>query len=243
LIELLVVISIVALLLAILLPVLGSAREAARSLECKVLLGSNQVANFTYALEHDEYYVPVRIDHRSGLHPTPSSPDIWNWFRNDAFRANLDLAPGSYRVPQDRTCPSAPLVPLSTNPDGSRVEDSHGYNRGGSHIQIEDRITNIGFKIDDAADGSQTMMFADAVNDRLDEAGSDNYPSDGDESNMDRISAVAYRHAGALNAVFFDGHAEVRMRETVDASIGDAQITESFWKIREITPQDTANMW
>lgn len=65
LIELLVVIAIVALLIGILLPVLGSARESARLTVCLSNLRQIGTAAHTYANDHDEYIPP-----HSSLHPT-----------------------------------------------------------------------------------------------------------------------------------------------------------------------------
>jgi len=62
LIELLVVISVIALLLAVLLPALASARLQAREVICRSNLRQLLLANTGYAIDNDNYYVPAAPD-------------------------------------------------------------------------------------------------------------------------------------------------------------------------------------
>ncbi|MHC4324704.1 MAG: type II secretion system protein [Planctomycetota bacterium] len=70
LIELLIVISIIALLTAILMPALGAARSGSRALACKSNLRQLVIANIGYATESDGFYVPAASDmwDNAGLH-------------------------------------------------------------------------------------------------------------------------------------------------------------------------------
>jgi len=70
LIELLIVISIIALLLAILMPALGAARSGSLALACKSNLRQLLIANIGYATENDGFYVPAASDmwDNAGLH-------------------------------------------------------------------------------------------------------------------------------------------------------------------------------
>ncbi len=62
LIEVLVVISAVAMLMAILVPALGAARSESRSLACKSNLRQLLLAGVGYATEHDGFFVPAASD-------------------------------------------------------------------------------------------------------------------------------------------------------------------------------------
>ena len=62
LVELLVVISIIALLLSILMPSLSLARSQAKAVVCKSNLRQLALANIGYATENDEHYVPAASD-------------------------------------------------------------------------------------------------------------------------------------------------------------------------------------
>jgi prepilin-type processing-associated H-X9-DG protein/prepilin-type N-terminal cleavage/methylation domain-containing protein len=81
LVELLVVIAIIALLIGILLPVLGAAKEAAKAGVCRSNIRQIAIANTTYAVDNHEFLVPASFDIANELHR-------WHGFRaatSDAF--------------------------------------------------------------------------------------------------------------------------------------------------------------
>lgn len=82
LIELLVVVSIIALLIGILLPVLSSAREAARISQCASNLRQQGVATFNFSAENKDYLTNLR------LQPTvdPSDPGTSHWGLGQPWR-------------------------------------------------------------------------------------------------------------------------------------------------------------
>jgi prepilin-type N-terminal cleavage/methylation domain-containing protein/prepilin-type processing-associated H-X9-DG protein len=68
--ELLIVISVIALLMAILMPALAAARSRGRALACKSNLRQLLLAGIGYATENDDSYVPAASDmwDNAGLH-------------------------------------------------------------------------------------------------------------------------------------------------------------------------------
>lgn len=82
LVELLVVISIIALLISVLLPALSSARDAARSVRCLSNMRQIGISNSSYANDYNGYCVSLLL---SGL---PQGTSWWfNIFADDAYMA------------------------------------------------------------------------------------------------------------------------------------------------------------
>jgi prepilin-type N-terminal cleavage/methylation domain-containing protein/prepilin-type processing-associated H-X9-DG protein len=107
LVELLVVISIIAVLLAILLPSLNKARELGRRIVCANNLKTMAMGDQIYANDSDDWHVPVI----NGL-----SPQNWHWFKNPLFmkiiamqsRYNTETAQGysAMTLPKEYKCPT-----------------------------------------------------------------------------------------------------------------------------------------
>jgi prepilin-type N-terminal cleavage/methylation domain-containing protein/prepilin-type processing-associated H-X9-DG protein len=126
LIELLVVIAIIAILISLLLPALGQARESARRLRCLANLGQIHVAAYTYASEN----------RRQVLIPT----------KDDGDDDMSYLFPNYASDPRLATCPSTKnrIRPESLYPDAiSKLL----YGRTGV---LKDLTNNSGGKTDDA---------------------------------------------------------------------------------------------
>ena len=83
LVELLVVISIIALLVAILLPALHKARYQARRISCMSNIRAQHLAFFTYATEHDGRFPPhkARLADYMTFPPETNAGNPWTAFR------------------------------------------------------------------------------------------------------------------------------------------------------------------
>ena len=99
LIELLVVVSIIALLMGILMPVLGKARETARSAVCRANLRRLSLAGNVYVNENDGTFPPFRMK-RGSLDATVDYVNEygrrwprWQWFFNHGVGPVIDPSP------------------------------------------------------------------------------------------------------------------------------------------------------
>ena len=196
LIELLVVIAIIAILAAILLPALNSARERGRTASCINNLKQLGMLVINYA-ESNDGYVPLSLSEKG-------SGARWNSFVGhlilfDAGFSSYDngLLPGT-AVPDHFHCPSRPEPVSAWNnevPDAANYIGPiwTGYYQSGSWAYR-------GIKLGRSKYPTQLVVLADT-------------PKSGHHWNEAQavvgtlpINDLAPRHNNSWNEVFFDGH-------------------------------------
>ncbi len=186
LVELLVVVSIIALLIAILLPALKGAREQAKLVQCAAV--QKQIGNATlyYVLEHNSWYLPhsMPLGDPPGTNDEPPYEEQMLWFFNPGFRIGLGLPAHRNRedrffehnVPQDYVCPKATLAKHDTSlwaghsieysdavKELHSINYSYGYNSTHltNHRELGDQYR--GYRESHIRRPADKLAFADSV--------------------------------------------------------------------------------
>lgn len=122
LVELLVVISIIAILAGILLPALNKALQKAASISCASQLKQHGMSTMAYTLDYNDYIPFGRDDSTTGVWNGNGSKKSWTWYCRLAPYIGYELLPGSeyYRLAYKHqilknmfNCPSSGSEPLN----------------------------------------------------------------------------------------------------------------------------------
>lgn len=217
LVELLISVSVIAMLLAILLPSLAGARDQAKSAVCASNIRQIALANLMYAQDDNDRLCPGAADFLHNLHR-------WHGAR-DRVNQPFDSARGPitpYLGPDGRIrrCPS-----FRGFDDGTAAFEAgsgaYGYNNAFLGVELQPfsgdlytlRTDRGGAALDRVGHPSETLMFADAAfaADRLIEysfAEPRFFPTSGWRADP----SVHFRHSSAANIAWTDGHVDRRLR-------------------------------
>ena len=215
LIELLVVIAIIAILGAILLPALNSAREKANQISCLSVLQQYGTGGMMYASNNNDAWVPF-----SGgkIKDADGSEKDDKWYSNQEF---MDCA-GVKTIGRDyvwqracvvnaMTCPTK-KAPYEYNRKFSQLSSFYAQNYNGStRFPDSTHDQNGYYQLNRVKSPSSKIIYTETVRDgcakRQDPA---LYWESGENiSSTDWNPWIAYRHGGKNQATtaFFDGHA------------------------------------
>lgn len=216
LIELLVVISIIALLIGILLPVLSSAREAARASVCLSNLRQFGIVATSYATDERDS-LPLSFD-------LASSPTSWLHWDFETDFVTSEVTPGL--MWRGRADPRVHQCPSYEGPSNTLVPEPHtGYNYNTSYLGgflnfAANPATDVipSARLDEPDTPSATVMFGDgefangankSMRAPLINAGLTNAAKDPPSLFTGREAGTqGYRHQDATQFVHVDGHAE-----------------------------------
>jgi len=231
LIELLVVIAIIALLVGLLLPTLGRALATGQQLVCSSNARQLQLANASFALDHNEKYVPGAMDFIGNL-------SRWHGSRDNASEAFTPegaplhdyLGENAGTSKSIRSCPTFERV-IAVNKTGNqrtsafeRSAGGYGYNNafvGTVRARVGTRSENKWAVVSDKTGSpeylftrpSETVAFSDsAFTGGQSVGGLIEYsfveprflPAFGLTARAD--PSMHFRHRGAANIAHLDGH-------------------------------------
>ncbi|HBG26438.1 MAG: hypothetical protein A2Y10_10010 [Planctomycetes bacterium GWF2_41_51] len=241
LVELLVVISIIAMLLAILIPSLQKARQVAQRIICSNHLKSLTLANAAYATQNDGRYVPVRYD---------DDPYDQAWVANQAFRKLLEwdkyLKPDDlvknrdgttevsyYDLPDAFLCPADVISRYTKNRyyfDNANILLSYGYNYTewsilGQWDPWAGFPADAGHKAANIKQPGTKLAFTDSVDWWVSWGGAD-YLNGWDKLGQTTVAKykalspaihgpVIYRHNEGAVIAFYDGHCKYMRKQEV----------------------------
>ncbi|MDD5458615.1 MAG: prepilin-type N-terminal cleavage/methylation domain-containing protein [Phycisphaerae bacterium] len=207
LVELLVVISITALLLAILMPSLNKARASARSIYCQSLVRGYSQAVYAYFLETNTIMPNTIKTDFTAMQP---------WFTYDYFRKFIGLEPMTteYQTwqsgkeleykpsyPRKFICPDASWA-ISRSENGLYPFDhSYGFN---AHVNYEPAYIREHLE----SHASRILCLGDAMDFWFNWWECDKYDRYGETWNSATRGSASFRHWGRSNLAFWDGHVE-----------------------------------
>ena len=190
LIELLIVISIIAILASMLLPVLSSARDMAKKITCTNNLRQMGNYEFSYIHDYNEYFTPY---YNSVLRK------IWSQFLQDAGYFRIHKTIGAMYCPVFVPPEQLREINNARNPPNGTTPAIYGLNIkvGSDGLRLKDYLSS------NPVPASQDL-FSDSVS-VTENLQSYNYTV---VDNAHRI--LHLRHARQANQFFADGHCESR---------------------------------
>ena len=234
LIELLVVIAIIAILAAILLPALNSARERGRSASCVNNLKQLGSAFQAYVDNYDDYFVK----NNSTIIPAVTTSESLRW-QNVLIHLGLtDIAifydPSfTYRDDSQVNPTGINRIP-GANPYGQPYQGSTVGNgpNGSSSTQPNAKMTNV--------KAPSALFTAMDTSTGIDPAGASGYykliESKGWGYPHSEVGHPSLRHRGSTNALHFDGHVLAYATDATDPYkiLGGADSHPERWYVRGV---------
>lgn len=192
LLELLVVISLIALLAALLMPSLQKAKQQADAIRCLNSLRQLGQANAAYIDGYGGWCIPAGYG--------PGYPNFWTVGVLGAAVKNLAGYPGGW--PREFLCSQATLAHTNNS-----IGRSYGLNCGRAIWWGRDPL---GWRISQVVSPSKVVLFADGNDMRIGMGHSDYwnyYAAVGEFYSASYNAMTCYRHDERANTVFHDGHA------------------------------------
>ena len=209
LVEILVVISILALLLSVLLPSLHTTRLQAKRILCFNNLRQMVIASLTYSAFYDDHYpIAYHTELRNGV-PHYLSWDFNTWKDWSESETIEHVEPGLLWM--GKTIDKIQQCPEFNGSDNWFDDPFTGYNYNTSYIGLNETANPIdSAKITEVRSPTETVIFGDGEY----TAGANKFmrapfsnPRDASFSDIGRYAGVqGFRHLHTTNVAFCDGH-------------------------------------
>lgn len=226
--ELLVVILIIAILAALSLFGMRRMRAMADKAGSVRNLSQLQIANMSYATDHNGDFVPLKEQQGNG-------PVTGRWFLNLEYLANLTgMPPEELERNKSTAIPLEmldPKVVRARMPLYDRVYTSYGMNDTAVMATTENAPRS--HNLNQMSEPSRSMAFATATDYRVTYNSRFSWDFENPKDEKTNNGEIAYRHGDKALVVYFDGHVGEMGKadfEQIDKSGGK---NNAFWRPKQ----------
>lgn len=196
LIELLIVISIIAILASLLLPALNQSREKAKAIQCTSNLKQVMTTGFTYGMSYSEWLPLIdRGNYWAGIF----------WGVNGQYPTLLSKAGKTYACPSQETSrdwPTSTTYGMYRYYSNGAVDRTYGWN---SFVKVPNSINNY-YRIFKIPEPSKFVMYADSRS----HSGWQVWNFSPSSCWGPDATAIQTRHKRQANCAYVDGHVAAR---------------------------------
>lgn len=224
LVELLVVITIIIVLAALSFTGYGKMRSMADKAGATRNIAQLQIANVSYATDHNGNFVPIRVNDSTGK-------ATGRWFQNEDYLRNLLGGLPENQAKQDSAVPLElldPKVVRARNDKFNWLYASYGMNDTGLPLGNAPGLSS-SHNLNRISNPAQSMAFTTATDYRVTYNSRFNWNSKNPNDSKTAAGDMAYRHNNKVLVVYFDGHVGEMSESDMKAIDAKGGKSNPFW--------------